>query len=382
METNKIFVMDCIEGMKKKIGKGIVDVVVTSPPYNIGIPYNTYNDNLKKEEYLDWLIDVAKEIYRVLKEDGSFFLNVGGKPSDPLLPMEIVKTICTGTNFQLQNTLHWIKSISISTEDVGDYPHIIQDIAVGHFKPVNSKRYVNNCHEYIFHLTKHGLVEIDKLALGVEYQDKSNIKRWKSAGGGLRDRGNIWFIPYKTIRESRPHPSTFPVRLAENCIKIHGLKKTKIVLDPFMGIGTTALACVRLGVNYLGFEIDKGYVEIAMERISRELEKDGDLTRAKKRRKKLYRLILDSLDAENMGPLMKELSGTGGFQSLIGKLQDQYSEKDERMILEEDDIEKIDKYFLKYGGGGWQKRLSYLMGEIRSIHRKLGDAIKAYESVL
>jgi len=119
-------------------------------------------------------------------------------------------------------------------------------------------------------LTKSGNVKLDRLAIGVPYQDKSNIGRWKQATQDKRCRGNTWFIPYDTIQsreKERPHPATFPVKLPEMCIRLHGLDKVKLVLDPFLGIGTTALACLRLGVSCLGFEIDPIYFQTAVERI-------------------------------------------------------------------------------------------------------------------
>lgn len=267
LERNKIYTMDCLEGMKL-MEKESVDVIVTSPPYNIGKPYNSYNDKQPREKYLDWMEEVAIACKRVMKDDASFFLNVGGTLTDPWIPIDIAQRF--RKHFVLQNVIIWVKSIAIPKEDIGNYPHIRGDIAVGHYRPVNSKRFHHNCFEYIFHFTKHGNVELDKLAIGVPYQDKSNIGRWKSAKIDLRDRGNVWFIPYETIQESRPHPTVFPVKLPEMCIKNHGLYKVDLVLDPFMGIGTTAVACVRLGVDFIGFEIDPTYVEIAEERINEE----------------------------------------------------------------------------------------------------------------
>jgi len=167
----------------------------------------------------------------------------------------------------LQNLIHWVKSISIEKKDVGKYPNIIGDISVGHYKPVNSKLYMNNCHEYIFHFTKKGNVKINKHAIGVSYQDKTNIGRWKTAKNDLRPRGNTWFIPYKTIQKSRSHPTIFPVKLPDMCLKIHGLDKIKLVLDPFMGIGSTAVACKKNKLNYIGFEIDSSYISIAENRL-------------------------------------------------------------------------------------------------------------------
>ena len=268
LDVNGIYQHDCLDGLEK-LEKKSVDVVVTSPPYNIGVDYDNYNDDKSEKDYLNWLREVFKKCKSVLSDDGSLFLNIGNKPSEQYKSFDIAQEL--SDLYCLQNTIHWVKSIAIPQEDTGDYQNINGDIAVGHYKPVNSKRFLNNCHEYIFHFTKEKNVEIDKLGIGVPYQDKSNIGRWKSTEKDLRDRGNIWFIPYETIRngkKERPHPSTFPVKLPEMCIKLHGIEKTELVLDPFMGIGSTAIACKELDVDYIGFEIDEGYIDTAKERLS------------------------------------------------------------------------------------------------------------------
>jgi site-specific DNA-methyltransferase (adenine-specific) len=263
-----LYLEDCLLGMRKYLKQEEVDVVVTSPPYNIGIRYNSHCDNMPREQYLDWLEKVSVEIKRVLKNDGSFFLNIGGKPSDPWIPLDVAQRL--RKHFELQNVIHWVKSIAIEKSSVGKYPAISGDVAVGHYKPIKGKRFLHDNHEYIFHFTKTGKVELDRLAIGVPYQDKSNIGRWKSAKQDKRCRGNTWFIPYETIRDrekQRPHPSTFPVALPEMCIKLHGVERTKLVLDPFMGIGTTAIACLKLNISAIGFEIDEEYMKKALERL-------------------------------------------------------------------------------------------------------------------
>ena len=258
---------DCLEGMKKHLPDESVDVVVTSPPYNIGIDYGAYDDNGSRKIYLDWLTDRARVIKQKLKPDGSFFLNIGSKPSDLLVPFQVEHRLAEKEKlFHLQNTIHWIKSIAIDKKDVGDYDKITDDISVGHYKPVNSDRYLHNCHEFIFHFTKTGDVKLDKLAVGVKYQDKTNIGRWKSASSDLKSRGNTWFIPYETINnreKDRPHPASYPPKLAEMCIKLHGLERTKLVLDPFNGIGNTMTACKNLNIDGVGFEIDEEYYKIS-----------------------------------------------------------------------------------------------------------------------
>lgn len=279
VDVNKIYLMDCLEGMRKFLKPEEVNVIVTSPPYNIGVKYNKYDDTVPREKYLDWMEEVGKECKRVLKQDGSFFLNIGHKPKDLWVAWEVAFRL--RRHFTLQNMIIWVKSIAIQKRDVGKYPNIKGDIAVGHYKPIGGDHFLNDCFEYIFHFTKSGDVKLDRLALGVPYQDKSNIGRWKSATRDLRCRGNTWFIPYKTIwskEKQRPHPSTFPPELPMMCIKLHGLSKTNLVLDPFMGLGNTAIACTRLKVNWIGFEIDESYVRIAEQRLKGELPsytKDG-----------------------------------------------------------------------------------------------------------
>jgi site-specific DNA-methyltransferase (adenine-specific) len=256
---------DCIKGMSQLTNES-VDLVVTSPPYNLGIDYRQYADRQDRQSYLDWCAEWSTQIRRILRSEGSFFLNVGSAPSNPMLPHQIVIELTSASGrFFLQNTIHWIKSIAIEDRKGGLKSH-------GHFKPINSKRFLNDCHEYIFHFTKTGCADLDRLALGVPYQDKSNIARWShTRGNDLRCRGNTWFIPYETIQSranERPHPATFPVQLAEWCIKLHGVSRVETMLDPFLGIGNSALAAQRCGVKrFIGFEIDETYLEETKRRL-------------------------------------------------------------------------------------------------------------------
>ena len=189
------------------------------------------------------------------------------KPTDPWTALDVAQAV--RPHLHLQNTLHWIKSIAIEREAAGQAAGLTQDVAVGHYKPINSERFVNDCHEFIFHFTPTGHTPLDRLAIGVPYQDESNVTRWQGARGGLRCRGNTWFLPYDTIQnrdKDRPHPATFPPRLPEHCLRLHGLTRIRTAADPFTGLGSTAVACAQLGVNFVGIELDEDYLHEAVRR--------------------------------------------------------------------------------------------------------------------
>lgn len=250
------------------------DLIVTSPPYNLGIDYSSFKDTAPREEFLKWCLAWASEVKRVMRDNASFFLNIGASPSNPHLPHQLVLALTHGSQapFILQNTFHWIKSITTHTPS-GEL------FSAGHFKPINSKRFVNDCHEYVFHLTKTGDIPLDRRGAGVPYVHKSNIARWGHTGGeDLRCRGNTWFIPYDTIvsrKNERPHPATFPVGLVTQCIKIHGKGVNTTLLDPFLGIGSSALAAISHNIkSFTGIELDADYLAFAKERIQPTKEPD------------------------------------------------------------------------------------------------------------
>jgi site-specific DNA-methyltransferase (adenine-specific) len=257
---------DCVEVLNRFEPRS-VDVIVTSPPYNLGIAYNRYQDTLSGADYLEWTNTWIAAAARVLRPDGSLFLNVGAKPTDPWTAFDVAQAVLP--HLQLQNTIHWIKSIAIERALAGAGARLEDDLAIGHYKPINSRRFLHDCHEFIFHFTPKGRTTLDRTAVGVRYQDRSNIGRWRAAASGKRCRGNTWFIPYDTIQsrdKERPHPATFPPKLPEMCLRLHGLNRLTTVVDPFMGLGATAVACAQLGISFVGIEVDADYVNEAVER--------------------------------------------------------------------------------------------------------------------
>jgi site-specific DNA-methyltransferase (adenine-specific) len=264
--TFRFFLSDAVEVLGALDAESI-DAIVTSPPYNLGIQYRTYDDTMPRDEYLVWTGEWISRAARVLSSQGSLFLNVGAKPTDPWTALDVAQA--ARRHLRLQNTIHWIKSIAIEKSLAGARAGLADDLAVGHYKPINSKRFLHDCHEFLFHFTPEGNTPLDRQAVGVKYQDQSNVGRWQAAASGVRCRGNTWFIPYETIQsreKDRPHPATFPPRLPEMCLRLHGLSRIRTVADPFLGLGSTAVACAQLDVNFVGIEMDEGYLNDAIAR--------------------------------------------------------------------------------------------------------------------
>jgi len=264
--TYRFYLGDCAE-ILTLLPRHSVSTIVTSPPYNLGIRYRSYDDTMPRDEYLAWTRRWVHEAAGALSEQGSLFLNVGAKPTDPWIAMDVAQA--ARSELALQNTIHWVKSIAIEKALAGTRAGLADDLAVGHYKPINSRRFLHDCHEFVFHFTPDAHTPLDRQAVGVKYQDQSNIGRWRTAASGVRCRGNTWFIPYETIQsreKDRPHPATFPPRLPEMCMRLHGMERLTLVADPFMGLGSTAVACAQLKVSFVGIEMDEDYLREAIER--------------------------------------------------------------------------------------------------------------------
>ena len=178
----------------------------------------------------------------------------------------------------MQNKITWVKSVSIGDD---------KDDTHGHFKPINSDRYINVTNEDIYHFTKTDKVKIKREAVGVPYKWKCNLidrktgkhRINKKTGLPVEDKrckGNSWFIPYDTInskKERGEHPATFPEGLVEHCIKISDVKEG-VILDPFIGSGTTVRTAKKMSDNVegynlsgIGMDIDEKYINYCNESI-------------------------------------------------------------------------------------------------------------------
>ncbi len=249
----------------------VFDVVVTSPPYNLGVKYGKTasgkTDRMRDADYLEWVSQWSEGLLHGVDYWGSVFVNMGSNLKDPTKPMRVLEVLQRW--WKVQNIIIWVKSVAI--------PAGAGETTLGHFKPINSDRYLNDTFEYIFHLSLRGDASLDRKAPGVgtTYADESNLKRWKSVEGiNRRCRGNVWFMPYDTIQSrdrQRPHPATFPVELAARCIRLCGDPKSLRVLDPFTGLSSTGVAAQRLGcARFCGIDIDQDYIEFSRARLEEE----------------------------------------------------------------------------------------------------------------
>lgn len=127
---------DCLKVMHEKIEDGSVNAIVTSPPFNRGIAYHTYDDNRDKTEFSEWLDQIFHELHRVLHDDGSFFLTVGHAPKAPWAAIQMAEI--AGKHFRLQNQIIWVKSITVN------------ETSHGHFSPIQGERFLNRAWDYVF----------------------------------------------------------------------------------------------------------------------------------------------------------------------------------------------------------------------------------------
>ena len=323
---------DCLAVMALMEGESI-DAVVTSPPYNINLAYASYQDSKTDEEYLGWLVDVFAGLRRLLRPCGSVFLNLSGSPSRPWLPFEAIVRL--RPLFHLQNHITWVKSIAAGG---GSY---------GHYKPVPGARFLHHTHEHIFHLTLTGDVRLDRLAIGVPFQDKSNIAR-RGHARDLRCRGNTWFIPYATVRSKSGkfnHPGAFPVELPLWCLHLTGLA-SPVVLDPFAGTGSTLVAAWWAGGRGIGIEVDAGYVDTMRARLAEEAG-----TR---------RVVLD---AGEMDSLLHSPSSLPAItRAFISSLQDRLNKVSGGLALTGADLAQLRQHMGGLMECGWGSRLTAAFG--------------------
>lgn len=227
----------------KKIPTESIDCIVTSPPYWKGFEYESYFNSYN--QYLKWSEKWLRECKRVLNRNGYFFLNVANDSETTVRVHELLNICTNKIMFKLHDTIIWY---------------------VYNRQPANTNRQLTNQHEYIFML-RHSSNDIN-LHKKELYDYNPNIFKTKNVG-------NVWEIPFNKNKsnvsfrkktKSKWGHNGFPLDIPLSCILL-STEENDVVLDCFMGSGTTGVACKMLNRKFIGIDIMEEYVELSKQRI-------------------------------------------------------------------------------------------------------------------
>lgn len=257
MNVNVIYNEDCINTMDNHIDRKSIDVVLTSPPYNTArtncdfsndtnkgrytARYVDFNDMKSDKEYEDWTINLFKHFDDILSNNGVVLYNISYGKNTHESFWNLLSKIQLCTNFTIADCIIWKKKTAVPNT-------------------ASPNKLTRIC-EFIFVFVRKG--DYDTFL-----SNKKVVSR--SKGTGQKNYENVYnFIEAKNNDGSCPiHKATYSTELCEKLLRIYG-GDGKLVYDPFIGTGTTALAAIKMKMNYIGSEIYKPYYEYALERIKK-----------------------------------------------------------------------------------------------------------------
>lgn len=238
LELNKVYMMDCLDGIEK-LKNNSIKLAIIDPPYNVGYKYNSYKDNLPYKEYILWQSEIINKLIDKLTEDGSiWYLNYPENCFDIYKHVEI----------PLFQVIFWTPNAHVPTKKIG-------------FRKASRI--------WMWFSKSENPVWNPEGAKG-EYKNKNDkrIKKKISEGKFPIDYDFWTFQPVKNVsKEKTEHPCQLPEKMIERIISTCS-NENDIVLDPFMGSGTTAFVAKKLKRQYIGFEIDEKYIHIIENRVS------------------------------------------------------------------------------------------------------------------
>jgi len=224
----------------KQLPSGSVALMITSPPYNVG---KDYDEDLDLGQYLSLLHNVLTETYRVLEPGGRVAVNVANLGRKPYLPLNhLVAGLITEIGYHLRGEIIWQKAKSAGGS-----------CAWGSWRSAKNPT-LRDVHEYIVVASKGPFSRVRR---GVDTIEKEDF---------LDATVSVWDILPESARRVG-HPAPFPVELPRRLIELYTFAED-LVLDPFLGSGSTAVAAVQSDRHYVGYETDGGYVELAEHRIA------------------------------------------------------------------------------------------------------------------
>ncbi len=236
----------------KELPDNSIHLMVTSPPYNVG---KDYDNDLTLEEYLTFLNRIWREVHRVLVPGGRACVNVANLGRKPYIPLNgLIAKELISLGFLMRGEIIWDKSGSASTST-----------AWGSWQSA-SNPILRDTHEYILVFSK-GTFKREK----IEGRESTITKEQF-----LEFTRSVWTFISESAKKVG-HPAPFPVELPYRLIQLYSYSN-EVVLDPFMGSGQTALAALKAGRRYIGFESVEEYVTLANSRIEQAKNKTDETT--------------------------------------------------------------------------------------------------------
>ena len=227
-----------------------VHLMVTSPPYNAS---KEYDADLSLDEYLGLLEKVFTETYRVLVDGGRACINVANLGRRPYLPLsDFISHIMIGIGFRMRGEIIWHKGAGAGIS-----------MAWGSWQSA-SNPVLRDVHEYILVFSR-GNFRRRKSGEQENTITREEFMEWTKS---------VWTFNPESARKVG-HPAPFPVELPYRLIQLYSFKG-ELVLDPFMGSGSTALAALKAGRRFIGYENNPDYVRLAEQRILKTLQETGE----------------------------------------------------------------------------------------------------------
>ena len=267
IETGKIINGDCIEVMKT-LPDGSVDLIVTSPPYGVGIAYDTHDDDVEFEEYKVFARNWMTEAYNLLKDDGRIALNI---------PYEINKQKKGGRIFFVSEMYQIMKEIGFGFFGIVDLeeqsPHRSKTTAWGSWMSPSSPYIYNPKECVILAYKKHHIKKVKGepqwkgTPTEIEQEDGTIKKKTVYEDTDKKEFMELVFGQWNYFADTRSlTKATFSMDIPTKAIKILSYKND-VILDPFAGSGTSLVAAEVLGRRWLGIELSPNYCKIAEERV-------------------------------------------------------------------------------------------------------------------
>jgi site-specific DNA-methyltransferase (adenine-specific) len=234
----------------KEIPDNSLHLMITSPPYNVS---KEYDDDLSLKEYLDLLKDVFLETYRVLINGGRACINVANLGRKPYIPLsDYISKMMIEIGFNMRGEIIWNKAASASPSTAwGSWQSAANPI-------------LRDIHEYILVFSKGSYRRERAKEEMVKKQNtitKEQFMEWTKS---------IWTMNAESARRIG-HPAPFPEELPNRLIQLYSFTND-IILDPFMGSGTTAVAAIKAKRNYIGYDINEDYIKLANNRIKNAMQ--------------------------------------------------------------------------------------------------------------